>query len=72
MQSIEILHGLADELNIDVELSNHHPLGCGEVKMALCRQRMTHVPNPFIIGTKGIHAALDEYKKLCEVFMARL
>jgi len=72
MRSIELLKKLADEFSIDVELSNHHPLGCGEVKMELCRRRMTHIPNPFVIGTSGIHSALDEYKKLCEVFMAQL
>lgn len=66
LASLDRLDRLTDALAIDVELPNHHPLCCGEVKMELCRRRLSHLANPFIIGTDGMHAAIDAYRRLCK------
>jgi len=66
LDSLALCDRLVDELGIDVELQNHHPLCCGEAKMALCRSRLSHIANPFVIGTDGVHAAIGAYRRLCE------
>ena len=65
LASLDLCDRLIDEYGIDVELSNHHPLGCGEAKMALCRCRLAHIANPFIVGAKGMHDAIAAYRRLC-------
>jgi metallo-beta-lactamase class B len=66
LRSLDRLDELTDRLAIDVELPNHHPLCCGREKMALCRRRLSHVANPFVIGTKGVHDAIAAYRRLCQ------
>jgi len=65
LASIALLERLTDELSIDVELQNHHPLCCGEEKMAFCRKRFAHLANPFVIGIDGVKSALAAYRELC-------
>lgn len=72
LASLDRLDLLTEELSIDVELPNHHPLSCGEARMELCRRRLAHVPNPFVVGKEGVHAAIDAYRRLCRVRMDQI
>lgn len=66
LQSIERFKKTAEKYHADVALTNHTAFDSGLERIAYSRNRMTHLPNIYILGESGVQQFCEVYRRVAE------
>jgi len=65
MQSLDRFLKLTDEFGVDVAIGNHPIIDNGFERMEMARNRLSHMPNPYILGKEGFRNYTQLFRDMC-------